>query len=189
MNLPMNGGVVVIDDNMREALPLLKQLSKEGISYSYYDGTPHDYPENPLDSVRIVFTDMQLDESSYGGNKSSKNVLGSLISGLNALIGKDNGPYIIFVWSKNEAQYLLDFKKMINEENALECKPLDIISMEKAECFVTKHIKDIIKIYSFFKKYFVTKYNVIVIHKRAYSSVTFPNSFPKNDNPLIFNAI
>ena len=142
MNLPMNGGVVVIDDNMREAMPLLKQLSKEGISYSYYDGTPHDYPENPLDSVRIVFTDMQLDESSYGGNKSSKNVLGSLISGLNALISKDNGPYIIFVWSKNESQYLLDFKKMINEENALECKPLDIISMEKAECFVTKHIKD-----------------------------------------------
>lgn len=142
MNLPMNGGVVVIDDNMGEALPLLKQLSKEGISYNYYDGSPHDYPENPLDSVRIVFTDMQLDGSSYGGNKSSKNVLGSLISGLNALIGKDNGPYIIFVWSKNESQYLLDFKKMINEENALVCKPLDIISMEKAECFVTNYTED-----------------------------------------------
>lgn len=142
MNLPMNGGVVVIDDNMQEALPLLKQLSKEGISYSYYDGSPHDYPENPLDSVRIVFTDMQLDGSSYGGNKSHKNVLGSLISGLNALIAKDNGPYIIFVWSKNESQYLLDFKKMVNEENALDCKPLDIISMEKAECFVTDYKED-----------------------------------------------
>lgn len=55
MELPKNGGIVIIDDQMEEALPLMNALSSKGVAYSYYDGQPRNYPKEPLTNIRLVF--------------------------------------------------------------------------------------------------------------------------------------
>ena len=55
MELPKNGSIVIVDDQITEALPLMNALAKRGVSYSYYDGKGKSYPAKPLDSVRLIF--------------------------------------------------------------------------------------------------------------------------------------
>lgn len=55
MDLPKNGSVVIIDDKIEEAFPLMNALAKRGVPYSYYDGKSKNYPEKTLDNVRIIF--------------------------------------------------------------------------------------------------------------------------------------
>ena len=38
MELPRNGGIVIIDDQIGEAIPLMNALSQKGVSYVYYNG-------------------------------------------------------------------------------------------------------------------------------------------------------
>lgn len=38
MKLPKNGSIVIIDDQIKEALPLMNALAVRGASYLYYDG-------------------------------------------------------------------------------------------------------------------------------------------------------
>ena len=72
MDLPKNGSVVIIDDKIEEAFPLMNALAKRGVPYSYYDGKSKNYPEKTLDNVRIIFLDMHLDEAA-GGATNTKN--------------------------------------------------------------------------------------------------------------------
>lgn len=136
MELPKNGSIVIIDDKINEAMPLMTALAKRGVAYIYYDGKPRNYPEETLDSVRFVFLDMHLDEvaGAAGGNK---NIVSSLIGGLDAVVGEDNGPYIIMVWSKHDSQHMIEFKQAVLEKNGLKCRPIAILNMEKAQCFET----------------------------------------------------
>ena len=118
MELPKNGSIVIIDDKINEAIPLMTALAKRGVAYIYYDGKPRNYPEETLDSVRFVFLDMHLDEvaGAAGGNK---NIVSSLIGGLDAVVGEDNGPYIIMVWSKHDSQHMIEFKQAVLEKNEM----------------------------------------------------------------------
>lgn len=134
MNLPKNGTIVIIDDKISEAYPLMNALSKRGVAYSYYDGKPKNYPATTLSNVRLVFLDMHLDEVASASN-GGKNVVSTLVAGLNALVGVDNGPYAILVWSKHDAQHMIELKKTIMEKNGLECKPIALLNLEKASCF------------------------------------------------------
>lgn len=74
MDLPKNGSVVIIDDQIMEALPLMNALAKRGVSYSYYDGKSKNYPTVPLDNVRLIFLDMHLDEAAVG-TTNTKNII------------------------------------------------------------------------------------------------------------------
>lgn len=136
MNLPKNGGVVIIDDKISEAMPLMNALSKQGIAYSYYDGKPQNYPKAPLDSVRLVFLDMHLDEAAGAAN-GNKNVVSSLMGGLDALVGETNGPYVIMVWSKHDSQHMETFRQAVMSDDGLDCRPIAILNMEKSKCFET----------------------------------------------------
>lgn len=134
MELPKNGGIVIIDDKINEAVPLMNALAKRGVSYSYYDGKPRNYPKEPLESVRLIFLDMHLDEVAGAAN-GNKNIISSLIGGLDVVVGEDNGPYAIMVWSKHDSQHMKDFKKAVVDNNGLHCKPIAILNMEKSKCF------------------------------------------------------
>ena len=134
MELPKNGGIVIIDDKINEAVPLMNALAKRGVSYSYYDGKPRNYPKEPLESVRFVFLDMHLDEVASATN-GDKNIVSSLIGGVDAVVGEDNGPYAIMVWSKHDSQHMKDFKKAVIDDNGLRCKPIAILNLEKSKCF------------------------------------------------------
>ena len=96
MDLPKNGSVVIIDDKINEALPLIKALAKRGVPYSYYDGKSKSYPPKALDNVRIIFLDMHLDEVASGAT-NTKNIVSLLVAGLDAIVDENNGPYVIMV--------------------------------------------------------------------------------------------
>lgn len=134
MELPKNGGIVIIDDQMEEALPLMNALSSKGVAYSYYDGQPRNYPKEPLTNIRLVFLDMHLDEAATSSN-SSRNIISTLIGGLDAVIDENNGPYAILVWSKHDSQHLDEFIKEIMEKKALSCSPIAVLNLEKTKCF------------------------------------------------------
>lgn len=134
MELPKNGGIVIIDDKIAEAVPLMNALAKRGVAYSYFDGKPKNYPKYPLDCVRFVFLDMHLDEAA-GATNGNKNIVSSLIAGLDAVVGEKNGPYVIMLWSKHDSQHLQEFKEAVIDNNGLQCKPVAILNMEKTNCF------------------------------------------------------
>lgn len=134
MDLPKNGSVVIIDDKINEALPLMNALAKRGVPYFYYDGKNKSYPEKTLDNVRIVFLDMHLDEAA-GGASNTKNIVSLLVGGIDAVVDKNNGPYIIMVWSKHDSQHFKELRDTLLNKNSVSCRPIAVLNMEKSLCF------------------------------------------------------
>ncbi|MFW9872475.1 MAG: hypothetical protein ACFFG0_05175 [Candidatus Thorarchaeota archaeon] len=128
MILPENGSVVIIDDRPEEALPIIKSLSKKGISTTYYPGNDKNLlPSAPTQTIRLVFLDLQLIETA-DEHQIAKNV----VNILEQLISKENGPYILVVWSKNRAKYESRVKEEI--KNKKEIAPVCIIGFNKRDC-------------------------------------------------------
>ena len=140
MELPRNGGIVIIDDQIREAIPLMNALSQKGVSYVYYNGEIRNYPKETLESVRLIFLDMHLDNVSGVAN-DNKSVVSTLIAGIDTIVSDNNGPYVIMVWSKHDSQHLTDFKKGVLEKNGLQCKPVAVLNMDKSCCFESVYEK------------------------------------------------
>lgn len=134
MDLPKNGSVVIIDDKINEAIPLMNALAKRGVPYFYYDGKNKSYPEKPLDNVRIIFLDMHLDEAASGAT-NTKNIVSLLVAGINAIVNENNGPYVVMVWSKHDSQHLMELKDTLLNKNSVSCRPIAVLNMEKSLCF------------------------------------------------------
>lgn len=63
--LPINGRIVIVDNNINQALPLMREFGKLRLSYSYYDGSSEDLPEEGIEEdVRLVFLDINLIDDS-----------------------------------------------------------------------------------------------------------------------------
>ena len=139
MELPKNGSIVIVDDQITEALPLMNALAKRGVSYSYYDGKGNSYPAKPLDSVRLIFLDMHLDEAT-GGATSTKNIVSLLVAGIGALVAENNGPYAVMVWSKHDSQHLAELKDTLLNQDSVPCKPIAVLNMEKSMCFESQNV-------------------------------------------------
>lgn len=136
MDVPKNGSIVIIDDQIKEAIPLMNALAKKGASYLYYDGKSKNYPDEPLDNVRLIFLDMHLDEVA-SGTTNTKNIVSSLVAGISTLVQEKNGPYVILVWSKHDSQHLTELKDTLLNKNSLPCKPIAVLNLEKSLCFET----------------------------------------------------
>lgn len=96
--LPSGGSIVVIDDSFAEASPLIQLLSKENKAYRYFDGEGSSLPsDGKFETTRLIFLDYNLTSGTTGSNNIS-----TIVSNLNRLIDKNNGPYFIFLWSKNQ---------------------------------------------------------------------------------------
>ena len=68
MLLPKNGRIVVIDDKYEEALPLLRSIWQNGFAAIYFNGERKYLPQAPLDDVRVIFLDMELETGGYTGS-------------------------------------------------------------------------------------------------------------------------
>ncbi len=126
MELPKNGRVVVIDDQEEEGLALITALSKAGVSCVYFKGELEDLPENKLNSIRVIFLDIELDTQG----QSDKTKLSKVKSVIDKIIDKSNGTYIIIAWT----QYRPLIKKLkgILKDNP----PYYVLSLEKSSCKV-----------------------------------------------------
>jgi hypothetical protein len=120
--LPLNGRVVIIDDNKDEAIPLMNVLSMHGIPFAYFDGKPENLPGKPIDNIRIIFLDIVLVDGMDDKSKVS-----TIINVLIRILGENNNPYIIIAWTKHD--------ELIDEiKKGLSSKPLFTLTLEKREC-------------------------------------------------------
>lgn len=121
---PQYGRVVVLDDKIEEVKGLITLLSKQSIPFVYLDHVPEEYESYTDLGIRIIFLDLVLESST-----DEKTVKSVLYNNLNRLIKKDNGPYIIAVWSTQREHYQKQLEELRNE---LEYAPEKIIYLDKA---------------------------------------------------------
>lgn len=134
MILPKNGSVVIVDDMYKEALPLIQVLSQNAVPLYYFDGKKN-MPSEPLKNIRLLFLDMRYAD----GVTNTKDTISTLMSIIECIVHKDNGPYTILVWSKHDGEDLQAFKEAVKTDDGFILKPLTILNLEKKECFETVH--------------------------------------------------
>lgn len=127
MLFPRCGKVLVIDDQIEEAMPLLNLLGKKGVPTMYYSGNLSELPEVPFDEIRLVFCDLKFNVAP-----DPKSVASNVFSILKSLIANNNGPYILLVWSAHGADYLEELQKILETE---KIKPEFILLLDKGEFF------------------------------------------------------
>ena len=68
MFFPTCGKVVVVDDQIDEAKPLIQILSEKGVPTLYYSGLVEEMPSTPLMGIRLVFCDLKFNSASGDRN-------------------------------------------------------------------------------------------------------------------------
>lgn len=130
MLFPRCGKVLVIDDQIEEAMPLLNLLGKKGVPTMYYSGNLPELPENPFDEVRLIFCDLKFNSAS-----DPKSVASNVASILKALVSEKNGPYILLVWSAHGTDYIDALKEMLATTSI---KPEFVLQLDKSLFFESK---------------------------------------------------
>jgi hypothetical protein len=130
MELPLNGRIAIIDNNISEVKPLIDILSKKRIPFNYYSGELSQLPDSDCNNdLRILFLDLRL-SIDFADIKTD---ISAIYSILNSIIGKDQGPYILIVWSKHgkEKAYIEALKKMLYSELFQHKSPVAIVYLNK----------------------------------------------------------
>ena len=130
--LPENGAVVIIEDKIEEARPLIEVLSRRGVAATYYDGSRAAFPARPMQRIRIIFLDLQTVRSSDEHTLSTMHV-----SNIRRLLPEDNGPYIVIIWSGKGHAYARAFVDEISKPEH-NIRPAFILELDKADYFKTK---------------------------------------------------
>lgn len=130
--IPWNGRIAIVDDNVNQALPLMRVFAKNNIPYVFYKGNDITYlPEAPENDIRILFLDLNL----LGGLEvPSKNIRATLISLIKHIISPTNYPYILILWSRQEKEYGDLLSEIFNTE-LNKCAPIGIFNYVKSDFF------------------------------------------------------
>lgn len=112
MNLPKNGRIVVVDDNPKEALPLVRSLAKSGHPVLFFSGKEEELPQRPIRGTRILFLDMVLVE----GIEDPRFVLSALKAVLKKILNKNNGPFLAIAWTKH-SKYVDELQQYFDKNN------------------------------------------------------------------------
>ncbi len=101
--IPLTGRIAIIDDNIYEAKPLMREFSKNNIPYVYIKGDdPSFFPDQPDNDIRILFLDINL----LGQSPTDyKNIKSNLINVIRKVISPNNYPYVLIYWSLQEREY------------------------------------------------------------------------------------
>lgn len=136
-HFPTDGSVVIVDDQIEDALPLIRLLSSLGTACTYYSGTNDDeLPEKAVQKVRLAFFDIQLIPGS-----SSHQYATMILSLLDRLIPDDNGPYALILWSERLTDHADDVETEIKAP-ANPKKPLAVIRMDKTSFLKREYITE-----------------------------------------------
>jgi hypothetical protein len=133
MNLPLNGRIAIIDDQINHAEPLMKVLSKRQLPFSYFSGEVKYLPNDGenLNDIRVLFLDINLIDNSEHENKTLK---ARLLPVLKRVISEDNYPYVIVYWSRHEHHKALIEEEIFNNE-LKNRKPIAYLSAVKSDFF------------------------------------------------------
>jgi hypothetical protein len=121
------GRVVVVDDEVDEAMPIIKAFSRVGVPITYFDGTESELPRptKKLRGIRLAILDMNL---GVGG--SQENIASTLVQTVSRIISADNGPYGILIWTNHP-----DLKDLVTKyifERSELPNPVFVVMLKKA---------------------------------------------------------
>lgn len=125
---------MIVDDQPKQALPIITALSKQGIATTWYRGNnPDEMPEQPLQKVRLIFMDLQLIE----GDNDAHTIASRVLHILEHIIPSDNGPYMLVIWSLKDALYAEELKERLKLQNDYLC-PVCTVTLNKKDCIRQK---------------------------------------------------
>src|SRR5260221_1760392 len=132
MLLPTNGRIVIVDDKLNEAAPLMQILSKQRIPFNYYSGEKMaDFPTDPSKNrIRILFLDLNIVETQ----REIKAVISTLDPIIRTLIPDNPNPYLLIIWSKKQKDYG-DALELHLKTNIPLKKPAKTIFLHKDQYF------------------------------------------------------
>lgn len=129
--LPINGRIVIIDDDINQARPLMEELGKRRLPYLYYDGNPENLPiSGTLNDVRLLFLDINLQGNSFRPVKELYPIIHAI---LQRVISPNNFPYVLVCWSRNIEDYNYIIEQLYQQMR--DRSPICSISLSKADFF------------------------------------------------------
>jgi hypothetical protein len=130
--LPINGRVAIIDDQIDQAKPLMQELSKRRIPFTYYDGRSENIPEDAIcaNEIRVLFLDINLIDNQV---HSVKELYATVHANIDRIISENNFPYILICWSRHEKEYNEIKDKL--EKDLPNKKSIASISLVKSDFF------------------------------------------------------
>lgn len=133
MNLPLNGRIAIIDDQIKQAEPLMKILSKKQLPFSYFSGELAFLPVlgKASNDIRVLFLDINLIDNTERPDKELK---GKLVPVLSRVISENNYPYVIIYWSRHERHKKLIEKDIFGTDLKTR-KPIAFFSAAKSDFF------------------------------------------------------
>ena len=119
--------VLVLDNEIDEAKPFMEALAKRGVGATYFSGDVEKLPcpNQKLTGIRLAVLDLDLT-----GEREAKAAIGTLLQSVNAIIGRDNGPYLAIAWTGTDDEF---FSEFVKQQRNLECRPIKVIKMSKAD--------------------------------------------------------
>lgn len=128
MNGLIGTRVLLLDDEPKEALPVIKAFSKVGVPIAYFDGSQDCFPleAEKLRGVRLAILDIDL---GFGGN--GRNLASTLAGTLSRIISQDNGPYGILIWTKHREHVDEVSTAIFNHQSTPN--PIFVVSLSKAD--------------------------------------------------------
>lgn len=130
--IPLNGRIAIVDDQMDQAMPLIRIFSKNNIPYTYYPGNDLEFlPEEPENDIRLMFLDLNLLD---GRDYQPRDIVSTLFSVITKLISPNNYPYVIILWSRQENEYKEMLEKIFHEE-LRDRAPIVILNWIKSNFF------------------------------------------------------
>lgn len=152
--MPMDGSVLVVDDQVNDALPLMRLLASNGIACTYYSATEGEaLPKTPTQKIRVAFFDLQLIPSL--SNVAS--YVSVIIGLIDKLITTNNGPYVLALWTSRAEQIAEDVAKRI-QEGLTTKKPLAVIHLSKSDYFESVPDENVAAAISNIKSDLVTRF-------------------------------
>ncbi|MEN8392132.1 hypothetical protein ABFP25_13520 [Acinetobacter indicus] len=134
MVLPGNGRIIIVDDQIEQALPLIKYLSINKLPFKYFSGEVEDLPlvNKGFDDIRIIFLDLNLVDDRIPERPHFAKLKGVL----NRIINKVTHPYLLVAWTRHE-EHLEELNNYVfdNKLDMDQKKPFHIICANKISFF------------------------------------------------------
>lgn len=132
MVLPGNGRIVIIDDKINQALPLINYLSKNGLPFKYFNGDLDNLPEadQGFDDIRILFLDFNLMDDAI----PDKTHFAKIKAVLNRIIKSVSHPYLLVAWTRHD-EHIEQLNEYVFDHHMDHKKPFSILKANKMNFF------------------------------------------------------
>lgn len=134
MSLPLNGRIAIIDNELEQAIPLMRVFAKNHLPYVFYKGDDVSFlpdDNSRFNDIRLLFLDINLLNSRTASDKEVKS---SLYSVIKKVISENNFPYSLIYWSRQENEYA-ELVKELFENELKDRKPINLIPFIKSDFF------------------------------------------------------